>query len=134
MSSALRPIYSRRNISECIFNKRPLVREGDVRDLFIRSRHRSDPRRPTEDVDGQVSSQVDECGREESVREGRMRVRMRMRAGKEEWEGGFFFSLFNVSKGAAFPKVPGATLQHLGSPRPFGCLLIANPHLCHMAR
>lgn len=42
--------------------------------------------------------------------------------------------LFSVSKGAAFPKVPGATLQHLGSPRPFGCLLIANPHLCHMAR
>lgn len=41
---------------------------------------------------------------------------------------------FAVSKGAAFPKVPGATLQHLGSPRPFGCLLIANPHLCHMAR
>lgn len=48
---------------------------------------------------------------------------------KEGW-GGFFF----ISKGAAFPKVPGATLQHLGSPRPFGCLLIANPHLCHMAR
>lgn len=51
--------------------------------------------------------------------------------GESGREGVVFFS---ISKGAAFPKVPGATLQHLGSPRPFGCLLIANPHLCHMAR
>lgn len=55
----------------------------------------------------------------------------RKRVGRVEGRGG---CLFSVSKGAAFPKVPGATLQHLGSPRPFGCLLIANPHLCHMAR
>lgn len=53
---------------------------------------------------------------------------------KESGKGGEGGCLFSVSKGAAFPKVPGATLQHLGSPRPFGCLLIANPHLCHMAR
>lgn len=54
----------------------------------------------------------------------------RAKGGKEK--GGLSF--FSISKGAAFPKVPGATLQHLGSPRPMSCLLIANPHLCHMAR
>lgn len=66
-------------------------------------------------------------------REDRKRVG---RVGERRWRGGGGggVCLFSVSKGAAFPKVPGATLQHLGSPRPFGCLLIANPHLCHMAR
>lgn len=58
----------------------------------------------------------------------------RQRLGRE-WERGEGGAVFFPSPRALlFQKVPGATLQHLGSPRPFGCLLIANPHLCHMAR
>lgn len=62
---------------------------------------------------------------------GKGREQQRVKEDRRRGGGAVFFF---VSKGAAFPKVPGATLQHLGSPRPFGCLLIANPHLCHMAR
>lgn len=54
--------------------------------------------------------------------------------GERVGERGGGLSFFPSPRALLFQKVPGATLQHLGSPRPFGCLLIANPHLCHMAR